>query len=55
MTKKKKPKLDPPGRWKEFVRFLVDSNRGTPLKKLLKNYTPQDYTKFCKKFPVKYS
>ncbi len=49
MTKKKQ-KLDPPGRWKEFVRYLVDSNRGVPLKTLLKDYKPKDYKTFCKKF-----
>lgn len=56
MTKKTKTtqKLDPPGRWKEFVRYLLDTKRGTPLKQLLKNYKPQDYKNFCKKFKVRY-
>ena len=57
MTKASKPsrgKLDPPGRWKEFVRYLRDTNKGVPLKELLKNYKRSDYKKFCKTYKTRY-
>ena len=51
---KKKTKLDPPGRWKEYVRFLMHSNPKKPLKSLLKNYKKEDYKRFCKEYKAKY-
>ena len=40
-------------RWREFVRYLVQTNRGVPLKTLLKTYKQKDYTEFCKKYKNK--
>ena len=51
---KKKTKLLPAGRWKEYVRYLLETNRDVPLKELLKNYKKSDYQKFCKKHCVHY-
>ena len=53
MTKQKKKtktssKLEPAGRWKEYVKYLLETNKNVPLKELLKNYKKSDYTKFCK-------
>jgi hypothetical protein len=49
MTKpKKKTKLKPAGRWRQFVQHLMDSNPRTPLKELLKKYKKKDYKKICK-------
>jgi len=53
-TKKTKEKLKPAGRWREFVRFLMETNKGVPLKTLLKNYKKTDYQKFCKNHCVHY-
>jgi hypothetical protein len=51
---KKKTKLKPGGRWKEYVRYMMETNKGVPLKTLLKNYKKEDYKKFCKKHCVHY-
>ena len=52
MTKVKKPKkktkLKSAGRWRQFVKHLMDLNPRTPLKELLKNYKKKDYKEFCK-------
>ena len=45
---KKKTKLEPAGRWREFVRYMMATNKGVPLKTLLKNYKKEDYKKFCR-------
>ena len=52
--KKKSEKLKPVGRWREFVHFLMETNKGVPLKTLLKNYKKSDYKKFCKNHCVHY-
>ena len=52
--KNKKEKLKPAGRWREYVRFLMETNKGVPLKILLKNYKKTDYKKFCKNHCVHY-
>ena len=50
MTKpKKKTKLKPAGRWRQFVQHLMDSNPRTPLKELLKKYKKKDYKIFVKR------
>ena len=55
MTKqKKKTKLEPAGRWKEYVKYLLETNKNVPLKELLKNYKKSDYKNFCKKHCVHY-
>ena len=59
MTKQKKKaktssKLEPAGRWKEYVRYLLETNKNVPLKELLKNYKKSDYKNFCKKHCVQY-
>ena len=51
---KKKAKLKPAGRWKEYVSYLLETNKNVPLKELLKNYKPSDYKKFCKNHCVHY-
>jgi len=51
---KKKTKLLPAGRWKEYVRYLLETNPDIPLKKLLSNYKKEDYKKFCKTHCVHY-
>ena len=52
--KQKKEKLEPAGRWREFVRYLMETNKGVPLKTLLKNYKRSEYKSFCKKYRVHY-
>ena len=55
MTKPgKKTKLEPAGRWKEYVKYLLETNKNVPLKELLKNYKKSDYKNFCKKHCVSY-
>ena len=50
----KKAKLKPAGRWKEYVRYLLETHKNTPLKQLLQNYKKADYKKFCKNHCVHY-
>ena len=50
-AKKKKPckKTKPKQKtWKLYVEFLVNKNKGKPLKELLQNYSKSDYKKFQK-------
>jgi hypothetical protein len=53
-TSKKSKKLNPAGRWKEYVKYLVETHKNVPLKKLLQTYKKSDYTNFCKKHCVSY-
>ncbi len=34
--------------WKSFVRFLMDRDPKTPLKKILQTYSKEEYKKFKK-------
>ena len=46
--KPKKCKKETPKTWKRYVQFLLKTNKGKPLKELLKNYSKADYKKFQK-------
>ena len=43
------------GRWKEFVRYMLDKHRGKKnLKEILKTYSKKEYSDFCKKHKAPY-
>ena len=48
-TKHKKSNKNPTGKWRQYVKYMMDKNPRVPLKDLLKNYKKKDYKKFCKK------